>query len=80
MFEALDHVRFRRGVGQVRQQEPAEPPVIALVWLNDVEEHTHRGGFPSSVWPNDPEHLSRLDGEADILDHVVVAEPLPDAP
>ena len=31
MFQSLDHVRFRRGVRQVRQQEPAEPIVNALV-------------------------------------------------
>ena len=54
--------------------------LMAVTIPSDMDEqHTHRGGLPRTVRTHHTEHLAGLHGEADILHHVPVAEPLPDS-
>ena len=42
---------------------------------NEAEQQSNGGRFPGTVGTEEPEHLARLDGEADVVDGDDLAEP-----
>ena len=64
------------GLGGHRSVEYGD---LALVRLDDVEQHPDGRGLAGAVWADESDDLAGPDGEGDILDGCHIAEALPEA-